>query len=123
MKALKAAIDTIGVEHNYTSLTPDFSNVDPDDGFSVVPYEKGYTFIYYLETLVGKENFQSILRKYIMFYSLKSVSHHDFRKIFEEEIKNIYGSNAENEILSKIEWDNWIKTNGQPLKTFEFSKK
>jgi leukotriene-A4 hydrolase len=120
---LKAAIETIGVEHNYTSLAPDFSNVDPDDGFSVVPYEKGYTFIYYLETLVGKENFQTILRKYINTFALKSISHQDFRKLFEEEVKNIYGANAENEILSKIDWDSWIKTKGQPIQTFQFSKK
>ena len=53
---------------------------------------------------------------------MKSVSHQDFRKIFEEEVKIIFGSNAENEVLSKIEWDNWITSNGQPIKTFEFSK-
>jgi len=53
---------------------------------------------------------------------LKSVSHHDFRKIYEDEVKIIFGSNAENDVLSKIEWDKWITTNGQPIKTFEFSK-
>ena len=27
--------------------------IDPDDAFSTVPYEKGHTLLYYLETLVG----------------------------------------------------------------------
>ena len=27
--------------------------VDPDDAFSVVPYEKGSTFLWYLEDTVG----------------------------------------------------------------------
>ena len=27
--------------------------IDPDDAFSTVPYEKGHTLLYYLETLVS----------------------------------------------------------------------
>ena len=29
------------------------TGIDPDDAFSAVPYEKGHTLLYYLETLVG----------------------------------------------------------------------
>ncbi len=119
---LKAAIETIGFNHNYTSLAPDFSNVDPDDGFSVVPYEKGFTFIVYLESLVGKPNFQKIMQKYINTFALKSISHHDFRNLFEEEVRSLFGSDAESQILSKIDWDTWIKTTGPPLMNLEFSK-
>lgn len=37
----------------YTKLVPDLKGVDPDDAFSVVPYEKGFALLYYIETLVG----------------------------------------------------------------------
>ena len=37
----------------YTKLVPDMVGIDPDDAFSTVPYEKGHTLLYYLETLVG----------------------------------------------------------------------
>lgn len=37
----------------YTKLVPDLKGVDPDDAFSSVPYEKGFTLLYYLENLVG----------------------------------------------------------------------
>ena len=38
---------------SYTKLVPDMVGIDPDDAFSTVPYEKGHTLLYYLETLVG----------------------------------------------------------------------
>ena len=37
----------------YTKLVPDNVGIDQDDAFSTVPYEKGHTLMYYLETLVG----------------------------------------------------------------------
>jgi len=43
------------MDPTFTKLVNDLKGTNPDDVFSVVPYEKGYTFLYYLETLVGKE--------------------------------------------------------------------
>jgi leukotriene-A4 hydrolase len=37
----------------YTRLIPDLNGVNPDDAFSIVPYEKGFTLLFYLETLLG----------------------------------------------------------------------
>jgi leukotriene-A4 hydrolase len=119
---LKAAIESIGENHNYTSLAPNFSNVDPDDGFSVVPYEKGFTFVYYLESLVGKQNFQLIMQNYIKKFSLHSVSHKDFRKIFEDSVRDMYGD-QNHQILNLIDWDAWINTTGYPIKNIEFKSK
>ena len=36
-----------------TALVVDLEDVDPDDAFSVVPYEMGAAFLWYLEDLVG----------------------------------------------------------------------
>ena len=30
-----------GEDSHFTSLSPDYSGIDPDDGFSTIPYEKG----------------------------------------------------------------------------------
>ena len=46
-------MDVLGHSHAYTKLVPDMVGIDPDDAFSTVPYEKGHTLLYYLETLVG----------------------------------------------------------------------
>lgn len=54
-KALQADVADFGAEHEFTKLVPDLRDRDPDDAFSVVPYEKGYHFLYYLERLFGRE--------------------------------------------------------------------
>lgn len=36
-----------------TKLVTDLTGLDPDEFFSVVPYEKGSVFLYYLEEKVG----------------------------------------------------------------------
>ena len=46
-------IRTRGESDPLTCLIPDLSGIDPDDAFSSVPYEKGHTFLWYLEQLVG----------------------------------------------------------------------
>ena len=42
-----------GEDHPYTHLVPDLKGVDPDDAFSTVPYEKGFSLLMYLEQLLG----------------------------------------------------------------------
>jgi leukotriene-A4 hydrolase len=52
-KELQYAIDLQGKTNPLTALVVDLDGVDPDDAFSVVPYEKGSTFLWYLEDTVG----------------------------------------------------------------------
>lgn len=37
----------------YTRMIPDLKGVDPNDAFCIVPYEKGFTLLFHLETLLG----------------------------------------------------------------------
>ena len=39
----------------------DLKNKDPDDAFSTVPYEKGFTFLYYLEKQIGREKWDKFI--------------------------------------------------------------
>jgi leukotriene-A4 hydrolase len=118
---LNYAIESIGPDHSYTSLLPDLTNVDPDDAFSVVPYEKGYTLLYFIETLIGKEKWQEIFRGYINTYALKSVSWKEFREYFENGVKKLF--NNADDILSQIDWDTWMFKPGHPIKTFDYPSK
>ena len=60
-KELKYDIEEVqGKDNPLTALVVDLNGVDPDDAFSIVPYEKGSTFLWYLEDTVGgpcKSNF------------------------------------------------------------------
>ena len=46
-------MDIQGETNPLTALVVDLDGVDPEDAFSVVPYIKGSTFLWYLEHLVG----------------------------------------------------------------------
>ncbi len=62
---------------------PDLRGVDPDDAFSVIPYEKGSTFLWYLEELVGGgAKFEPFLRAYYTAFSYKSIDSDTFKEFF-----------------------------------------
>lgn len=46
-------VKTFGVDNPLTNLVPSLQEVDPDDAFSSVPYEKGFALLYHLEELLG----------------------------------------------------------------------
>lgn len=108
--SLSQVIETIGVEHNYTSLNPQLKSEDPDDAFSVVPYEKGFNLLVYIEKLVGEEFFRDILRKHIKNNAYKSISYHSFVDLVLNEINNSdkYDEGNKKLIISKIDFDTWI---------------
>ena len=46
-----------GLKNSYSSLTPKTGIHNPDDAYSRIPYEKGYQFLLYLESLDGEAKF------------------------------------------------------------------
>lgn len=82
--------------------------VHPDDAFSTVPYEKGQTFLRYLESIVGgPEKFEPLLRNYFKNFEYKSIDTNDFRKYFEEYFKSV-------EDIKNIDWNTWLYSPGMP---------
>ena len=72
---LKEAIKGFGgPEHPFTSLVPDLKGSHPDDAYSVIPYEKGHTLLFYMETIVGVDAMDSYLKAYIAEYARKSLT-------------------------------------------------
>ena len=60
-KALTDSIQNFGEEHEFTKMITDLKGKDPDDAFSSIPYEKGFTFLYYLEKLIGKDKWDKFI--------------------------------------------------------------
>jgi len=111
-KNLSDAINSLGVDSQLTCLTPDLTGVDPDDAFSTVPYEKGYTFLYYLEEKVGGPTiFEKFLISYINEFSHKSISTQDFKNYFISYFTKL----GKEVVIKNIEWDKWVKTPGMPI--------
>lgn len=76
-------MEKMGLNNSYSSLYPVIKDDKPDNSFTVIPYEKGYQLLYYLETLLGEDHMQKLLQKHITTYSQQSIVYQDFKNVFE----------------------------------------
>jgi len=108
-KDLIYSVMTVQGETNpLTALVVDLTGVDPDDAFSVVPYIKGSTFLWYLEHLVGGPSLmEPFLKSYYDEFKYKSIDSNQFKEYFLNYFKD--------KDLSAIEWDKWFHEPGMPL--------
>jgi leukotriene-A4 hydrolase len=60
-----------GLTDSFSSLQPRAAEKgkNPDDAFSTIPYEKGYQFLLYLESLDGELNFKKFINLYFKTYA------------------------------------------------------
>ena len=108
----KELVETVeqdyGVEHPYTCLVPSLVGVDPDDAFSRVPYEKGSTFLWYLEELVGgADKMEPFLKSYYKKFAYKSIDSLQFKDYFLDYFNS-------NHKVGEIDWDTWLYSPGMP---------
>jgi leukotriene-A4 hydrolase len=105
----KSLIDTITHEMppEATSLVLNIGDADPDDSYSTVAYEKGFTFLLYLERLVGTPKYETFFKAYIKRFSTKTLTSEDFRDFFMEQFND-------NESVKEIDWDTWLYGQGMP---------
>lgn len=68
-------VNTFGANNPLTNLVPSLQEVDPDDAFSSVPYEKGFALLYHLEELVGGPGNAQILQSFSHCLTLKLFLH------------------------------------------------
>jgi leukotriene-A4 hydrolase len=54
-------------------------DADPDDSYSSVAYEKGFTFLLYLERLVGSKAFEGFFQAYIARFASQILTSDDFK--------------------------------------------
>ena len=91
-----------------TRLEPDIGDIDPDDAFSRVPYEKGSLFLFYLEQLVGgEEPMTKYLQSYIQKFRGRSIQTGDMQAHFIEFFKGV-GK------LKQVDWELWLHGEGIP---------
>lgn len=71
---LENTIEDLGMEAEDTHLKLNLNGRDPDEGMNDIAYEKGYLLLRTLEEKVGKEIFDSYLKKYFSDFKFKSIS-------------------------------------------------
>lgn len=81
---------------------------DPDDAFSTVPYEKGSTLLYHIETLIGQEKFDKFIPHYFHTFRYKSLDTYQF-------IDCLYSFFSDSKsVLDTIDWESWLYKPGMP---------
>ncbi|XP_034237150.1 leukotriene A-4 hydrolase isoform X1 [Thrips palmi] len=109
LKELHETVERRGASDPLTCLVHDLRGVDPDDAFSTVPYEKGHTFLYYLEVqLGGAEAFEPFMKAYLDHFKFKSISTDDWRNFLYDYFP------GKHNILNGIDWDSWLHKPGMP---------
>jgi aminopeptidase N len=84
-----------------TLLRTHLEGVDPDDAFSVVPYEKGALFVLSLEHTVGRTRFDAFIREYIAAFRFTALTTEEFVRFARTH-------------LGEIETDAWLHQPGLP---------
>ncbi|KAK3648952.1 Leucyl aminopeptidase yscIV [Elasticomyces elasticus] len=112
-KALEDSIAQFGEDHNFTKLIPDLKGEDPDDAFSSIPYEKGFTFLYYLEKLLGIDTWNKFIPHYFTTFKQKSVDSYEFKATLLDLFAN---DAAAAKKLEAVDWDTWFYAPGFPPK-------
>uniref|UniRef100_A0A8C7FDP2 Leukotriene A-4 hydrolase n=1 Tax=Oncorhynchus kisutch TaxID=8019 RepID=A0A8C7FDP2_ONCKI len=108
-KDLQESVNTFGANNPLTNLVPNMNEVDPDDAFSSVPYEKGFALLYHLEELMGgPEVFMGFVKSYIQMFAYSSVTTEEWKKYLFTYFKNKV------DILNKVDWNAWMHTPGMP---------
>ena len=90
-------------------LVTNLDGIDPDEGLSGVPYDKGRWFLRFLESRYGRDVFDPFLRSYF--------DHFAFQSITSTEFLQFYSENLEKKHLGKVsaaEIDAWLHLPGIP---------
>jgi leukotriene-A4 hydrolase len=108
-RVVKDMLDAGEVE--FTKLKPNLLGTDPDDAFSIIPYEKGCLLLYFLETIVGgKDAFLTWLNDFYAANLKKTISSDDMKNNFLK----YFSGKVDASKLSSIDWDTWFNAPGLP---------
>ncbi|KAI8161184.1 Leucine aminopeptidase 2 [Colletotrichum sp. SAR 10_71] len=99
-----------GNESVFTSLVLEFQGKRPDDIMSKISYEKGYTFLCFLEQQVGREKWHKFVPH--TFFG-KSVNSEQFKRcVLEFFSQDVHAAAA----LHAVDWETWYHKPGAPPK-------
>ncbi|MBN3316293.1 LKHA4 hydrolase, partial [Atractosteus spatula] len=110
-KELQESVNTFGANNPLTNLVPNLHEVDTDEAFSSVPYEKGFALLYHLEELMGgPEVFMGFIKSYIQMFAYSSVTTDAWKNYLYTYFKDKV------DILNKVDWNGWMHTPGMHAK-------
>jgi leukotriene-A4 hydrolase len=109
-----------GEDNTYTSLNPDIGDDDPENSFSSIPYEKGSQFMYYIESLLGEEIMEKMLREYLTYFQQQAITQQDFYAWYEGFVLANFDESGASNIINMTMWDTWVTEPGYPPVQLDF---
>ena len=98
-----------GMKPREQLLVTDLEGIDPDEGLSGVPYDKGRWFLRFLESRYGRDVFDPFLRSYFDHFAFQSITTPDFLRYYSENLERKYPGK-----VSSAEMDEWLHQPGIP---------
>lgn len=102
---------------DFTRLVPVLQDLDPDDCFSSVPYEKGFNLLFALEQRVGTPAFEAFFQAYLQEFASKTVTSEEFRSFFTRHFQGTH-----EESMADFDWEEWFHQPGMPPETPNFDR-
>ncbi|MEQ1918213.1 MAG: M1 family metallopeptidase [Elusimicrobiota bacterium] len=110
-KDLDEALERFRDKPELTRLRTHLQGVDPDDAFSVVPYEKGARFVVALERAAGEAEFDRFVKAYMKRFRFQSVTTEQFCAFVESNFPGL---------LAKVDAAAWLDQPGLPVNAPRF---
>lgn len=104
-RELEEALERFRDKPELTRLRTHLQGVDPDDAFSVVPYEKGARFVVALERAAGEAEFDRFVKSYMKRFRFQSVTTEQFCAFVESTFPGL---------LAQVDAPAWLDRPGLP---------
>jgi aminopeptidase N len=91
------------------TLLPTLEGRDPDDAYSVVPYEQGALFLSFLESRFGREAFDQFLRRWFDEHAFQSVTTSQFLEFLSRHLLSTKPG-----VVTDAQIQEWLHTEGIP---------
>ena len=103
--ALDRDLARLGAGSPVTKLRTDLRGIDPDEAYSLVPYEKGARFLHLLEKSAGRDRFDRFVKTYMARFRFSSITTEQFMALLEVELPGVAAS---------VDADAWLHKPGKP---------
>jgi leukotriene-A4 hydrolase len=98
-----------GMKPREQLLVTDLAGIDPDEGLSGVPYDKGRWFLRFLESRYGRDVFDPFLRSYFDHFAFRSITTREFLEYYSAHLETPHCGK-----VSSAEIDEWLHQPGIP---------
>ena len=98
-----------GMKPREQLLVTDLAGIDPDEGLSGVPYDKGRWFLRFLESRYGRDVFDPFLRSYFDHFAFRSITTREFLEYYSAHLEAPHCGK-----VSSAEIDEWLHQPGIP---------